>query len=639
MSFKRKFKIGGLIGVLAVVSLMVAPIASAHHAVVSASLDCSGKITYTVTSWATGSEGTNPDVALQDSLGDTFPVPHGHFGSDDAYQFSGTFTISTSVASVTLTPRAFANWGDNVAGDTYSGNAITITRPSCGTPTLTTTASGPVTLGAAIHDTAHLSGGYTTLGGTVSFQVFAPSDTTCATPIAVTPAATVDGTGDYSSANYTTSAAGTYHWIAHYSGDANNNALDGTCGTEGESSTVNKTVPSIGTTLSSTSITAGGLIHDSASLTGATANAGGTVTYTVYTNSACSALSSNPAVNQTVTVASGAVPSSNSYTFPNAGTYYWQAAYSGDSNNAAATSPCTSEVLTVTSPPEPPAPPVVPPVTPPPPPPPSTPAITIVKDPSSQSIASGGTAKFTITVTNTGNVELTDVTVTDPLSPDCNHGIGALAAGQSTSYSCTRTNVTEAFENVATVTGTPPTGAPVQATDNANVKVAAPFAPPQRPAISIVKSPKLQTLTTKIRKTQDTAGAAVTTVSYGTANFAITVTNTGDVTLTGVKVVDLLSLGCSRNLGTLAAGKSTSYKCSKPTVGAGFTNVAVVSGQPPKGSPVSAKDHAVVKVASTTKSSQQTGGSNPTVTSKPRVNPTTVNPTTTASKSTPLFTG
>ena len=49
------------------------------------------------------------------------------------------------------------------------------------------------------------------------------------------------------------------------------------------------------------------------------------------------------------------------------------------------------------------------------------PAIAIVKNPKSQTVfGSGGTARFTITVTNVGNTVLTNVTVTDPLSPNCN---------------------------------------------------------------------------------------------------------------------------------------------------------------------------------------------------------------------------
>src|SRR5205814_6879047 len=88
----------------------------------------------------------------------------------------------------------------------------------------------------------------------------------------------------------------------------------------------------------------------------------------------------------------------------------------------------------------------------PPPPPVTHPAIVIVKNPKSQTVTSGGTATFTITVTNTGDVALTDVSVTDPLSPNCNKTIGTLAPGQAVSYTCTRPNATASFHNVAAVT-------------------------------------------------------------------------------------------------------------------------------------------------------------------------------------------
>ncbi len=102
--------------------------------------------------------------------------------------------------------------------------------------------------------------------------------------------------------------------------------------------------PTIATTLSATSVPVGTTVHDSATLTGATANAGGTVTYTVNIDSACSA--GRPA--GTVTVTNGVVPDSNSITFNTAGDFFWQAIYSGDDNNNGATSVCTSEHLVVT---------------------------------------------------------------------------------------------------------------------------------------------------------------------------------------------------------------------------------------------------------------------------------------------------
>jgi len=111
-------------------------------------------------------------------------------------------------------------------------------------------------------------------------------------------------------------------------------------------STVNRTTPSIVTTLSSGSVTAGTAVHDSATLGSATADAGGSVTYTVYTDSGCTAGAQSAG---TKTVVNGAVPNSNDVVLTTVGDYYWQALYSGDTNNGPATSVCTSEHLVVTA--------------------------------------------------------------------------------------------------------------------------------------------------------------------------------------------------------------------------------------------------------------------------------------------------
>jgi uncharacterized repeat protein (TIGR01451 family) len=223
------------------------------------------------------------------------------------------------------------------------------------------------------------------------------------------------------------------------------------------------------------------------------------------------------------------------------------------------------------------------------PPPPSNPAISITKNPKSQAINSGGTANFTIVVTNTGNVSLTNVNVSDPLSPDCSKTsaqISALASmgpGVSVTYNCSLGNVTASFTNVATATGTPPTGANVTATDSAPVTVNV-FVPPpavvvSHPAIDIVKDPKTQQIDTD-----------------GTATFKITVTNTGDVTLSNVKVTDPLSPACNRSLGTLTVGQSKTYSCTKKDVKAAFQNVATATGNPPTGATVKATDHANITI-------------------------------------------
>jgi uncharacterized repeat protein (TIGR01451 family) len=232
----------------------------------------------------------------------------------------------------------------------------------------------------------------------------------------------------------------------------------------------------------------------------------------------------------------------------------------------------------------------------PPPPPPATPqnpAISITKNPKGQTIETGQSATFTIVVTNTGNTTLTNVTVNDPLSPNCNQSsttitaLASMAPGASVTYNCSLANVTASFTNVATTTGTPPSGPNVTASDSAPVNVTVPLTPPKptptHPAIAIVKSPNSQSI-----------GVG------GTATFTIKVTNTGDVTLTNVTVTDPLSTDCNKNLGTLGVGQSKSYSCTKEHVTAGFENVATVTGKPPTGASVSAKDNANVGVAAFT---------------------------------------
>ena len=97
------------------------------------------------------------------------------------------------------------------------------------------------------------------------------------------------------------------------------------------------------------------------------------------------------------------------------------------------------------------------------------PAIEIVKTPDEQTVASGSDVSFNISIENTGDVDLTGVTVTDAQAPDCNRTLGNLSDGASTSYSCDVTNVTDGFINSATVTGTPPAGEDVTDTDAAKV--------------------------------------------------------------------------------------------------------------------------------------------------------------------------
>ncbi|HVA45761.1 MAG TPA: DUF4214 domain-containing protein [Pirellulales bacterium] len=119
-------------------------------------------------------------------------------------------------------------------------------EPECVTPAqpnITTVPGGPVVLGGgdSLTDTATLAGGSNPTG-TITFYLFAPG---------VTPAAdngnnvysdtvTVSGDGTYSTSvgtdpgGYVPNVAGTYQWVAAYSGDANNCSAASNFGDEPE---------------------------------------------------------------------------------------------------------------------------------------------------------------------------------------------------------------------------------------------------------------------------------------------------------------------------------------------------------------------------------------------------------------------
>jgi IgGFc binding protein/Bacterial Ig-like domain (group 1) len=105
---------------------------------------------------------------------------------------------------------------------------------------------------------------------------------------------------------------------------------------------------SITTQLSQTSVTPGTPVTDSATLTGANVGtAGGTVTYTVYSDAMCT---QTVGTANTVSVTSGSVPNSPAVSLTTPGTYYWVASYSGDSANQPSASTCGSETETVATP-------------------------------------------------------------------------------------------------------------------------------------------------------------------------------------------------------------------------------------------------------------------------------------------------
>jgi len=503
-----------------------------------------GAVTGTVKFFVCGPESSNPDCTSGGiQVGGPVTITGGEAVSDpftpDAighYCFRGEYT-----------PDAFAPYSpsNHTNQDT---ECFTVTAQTA----LNTDAGGPYTIGVdgtvALSDTATLSGGTNDATGTITFKLY--SDDSCETQVGSAVTKTVDhgaNDQDYISPAIVVSATGTYHWVASFSSDDTSKNANTTtdCGAPNENPVVNPRPTSLTTNAGGPFVLgADGTValHDTATLSGGTSRAGGTITFMLFSDSACA-----NQVGSDVTVAVDGADGQD-YTSPpitvNApGTYYWVASYGSDTNNAASSTTCGDENET----------PLV-----------IKPHISVSKSPDAQTILIGQTANFTIQVTNDGDSTLTNVVVTDALAPGCARtsadipALASMAAGASVTYTCSLANVTASFTNVAVATGTPPVGPNVSASDTAAVTA---VAPATHPAITIVKNPKSQTVTVG-----------------NTATFKITVTNTGDVALTNVTVTDALSPNCNRTIGTLAPGASVSYSCTRPNVKSSFQNVAVTTG-------------------------------------------------------------
>jgi uncharacterized repeat protein (TIGR01451 family) len=165
------------------------------------------------------------------------------------------------------------------------------------------------------------------------------------------------------------------------------------------------------------------------------------------------------------------------------------------------------------------------------------PGLSIDKTGDAGPVTIGGTVKYTITVRNTGNVTLTNVTVTDA-KLGLNQYVGSLAPGAAVQLTASYGPVSEAdlpgpIFNTAGAMGTTPINTPVgPVTDTHSVPVIA------APGLSI-----------------DKTGDAGPLTLGDTVHYTITVTNTGNVALANVTVTDA-KLGLNQNVGTLLAGQS-----------------------------------------------------------------------------------
>jgi hypothetical protein len=158
------------------------------------------------------------------------------------------YTLPTS-GNVTGTYQWNATYsGDaNNIGDTFLNDPSERTVVSAAGPSITTTPGGTITLGSCgsstskLSDSATISGGYNPTG-TVTFYLFAPGVTPngAYSNSIYSDVVSVSGNGTYTTAagtnpgGYLPTVAGTYEWVAVYSGSANNASVTSPFGSEPE---------------------------------------------------------------------------------------------------------------------------------------------------------------------------------------------------------------------------------------------------------------------------------------------------------------------------------------------------------------------------------------------------------------------
>ncbi|WP_206412968.1 beta strand repeat-containing protein, partial [Nitratireductor soli] len=203
----------------------------------------------------------------------------------------------------------------------------------------------------------------------------------------------------------------------------------------------------------------------------------------------------------------------------------------------------------------------------------------------------GDHINFTFTVENTGNVTLTDITVTDLNTTVTGGPLASLASGTSDSTTFTASHLLSQqdidageISNTAKVTGKSPDGSAVDDETSTTVTLES------LQTIDLEKSGSLV----------DTNSNGITDVGDH-AHFTFIVENTGNVTLTDVTLTEDDAIASGGPIAALAPGASdsTTFTAIRPLTQADIDagrviNTAMITGTAPDGTPVSDESSVMV---------------------------------------------
>ncbi len=152
---------------------------------------------------------------------------------------------------------------------------------------------------------------------------------------------------------------------------------------------------------------------------------------------------------------------------------------------------------------------------------------------------------YHLTVANTGDTPLTGIVVSDAAVPDCEGPVGALAVGQHLTVDC---EYRPTFAEVGTFTNVAWVDSDQTPANDSNVT-----------STTITASPDLS-----VSKAADER----TVVEGDPIHYHVTLTNTGDIPLTGVTVADAGAPGCAGPVADIPVGDEVVVDCTYATTGA-----------------------------------------------------------------------
>jgi uncharacterized repeat protein (TIGR01451 family) len=340
------------------------------------------------------------------------PTAVANTGADEGDNTADRSAASAALDAGSYSYKASVADNSNYLGDSSDCENFTVNKAQLTATTKvhdanhTDITGSSVPLGSIVHDTAKLSGlvaGKTPAA--ITFAFYSQAD--CggdAVAVANIGADEGDNTADRSAASAAL-GAGDYSYKASVADNSNYLGDSSDC----ENFTVNKAQPKIVTTQDPASGSVGDTYNDTATLSDAVMLDGtGTITFTLYDATGCDGNVIDTEVVHNIS-ANGDYSTPTGVQLNDAGTYYWVASFSSDSNNLSAVSGCDDEPVVV-----------------------QPAAIHIVKTPDAAQVNAGEPIGFTLTVYNDGEGDAHGVKLTDTLPVKA--GLDWSIAGQGSGW-------------------------------------------------------------------------------------------------------------------------------------------------------------------------------------------------------------